>query len=375
MTRRVLVAAPLAAVGVLGCAYLAAALGSGEHLVDFQTLWRAGQDVLAGRSPYHPAPDPGVPVTADCLRSGPDCFVYPPPAAFFAVPFALLPFALAGPLFFALSLAALIVALRLAGLRDRRCYGLACAAAFAATALQVGSLSPFLALGLAAAWRFRDRRVPAALSLAAVISAKLFLWPFLVWFVATRRSATAALAVSIAALTTFAAWAVIGFAGLRGYPDLLGNLAEVWQWRAYTPLALGLALGLPEDVASAAALLLGGAVHACSVVLARGSNGDQRAFSATFAAALLLSPIVWLHYFILLLVPLALARPRLARAWMLPLGFLLLPGIAGGDPVVILLGLALAGGIVAATLRPTIAPLPATFSEAGSPAGAGGSAR
>jgi hypothetical protein len=373
--RKLLVGVPVAAVAVLAGAYLAAALGSGEHLVDFQTLWRAGQDVLAGRSPYHPPPDPLLPVTADCMRSGPDCFVYPPPAAFFAAPFGLLPYGLAAPLYFALSLAALLFALRLAGLRDRRCYGLALAAALAATALQVGSLSPFLALGLAAAWRFRDRRLPAAISLAAVISLKLFLWPLLVWFVATRRSATAALAVAIAALTTLAAWATIGFAGLRGYPELLGTLADVWQGRGYTPLALGLALGLPEEVASAAALLLGGAVLAWAAVLARRTNGDQRAFTATLAAALLLSPIVWLHYFTLLLVPLAIARPRLARAWMLPLGFLLLPGQAGGDPVAIVLGLALAGGILAATWRPTIAPLPPRFREAGSPAGASGSAR
>jgi hypothetical protein len=375
VTRRVLIGAPLAAAAVLAVAYLAAALGTGEHMVDFQTLWRAGQDVLAGRSPYHPAPDPRLPVTADCMRSGPDCFVYPPPAAFFAAPLSLLPFALAGPLYFLLSIAALLLALRLAGLRDRRCYGVAFAAALALTALQVGSLNPFLALGLAAAWRFRDRRVPAAIALAAVISAKLFLWPFLIWFVATRRSATAGLAVAIAAVTTFAAWAAIGFAGLRGYPELLGTVADVWQGRGYTPLALGLALGLPEQVASAAALLLGGAVLAWAAVLARRTDGDQRAFSATLAAALLLSPIVWLHYFTLLLVPLVIARPRLARPWMLPLGFLLLPGQAGGEPVVIVLGLALAGGILAATWRPTIAPLPARFSEAGAAAGASGSAR
>ena len=30
------------------------------------------------------------------------------------------------------------------------------------------------------------------------------------------------------------------------------------------------------------------------------------------------SPIVWIHYFLLLLVPLALTRPRLSPLWLLP---------------------------------------------------------
>ena len=39
------------------------------------------------------------------------------------------------------------------------------------------------------------------------------------------------------------------------------------------------------------------------------------------AAALLLSPIVWVHYYVLLLVPVALARPRLAGLWFIPVLF------------------------------------------------------
>ena len=37
------------------------------------------------------------------------------------------------------------------------------------------------------------------------------------------------------------------------------------------------------------------------------------------AAALAASPILWQHYFILILVPLALTRPRLTPLWFLPL--------------------------------------------------------
>ena len=44
-----------------------------------------------------------------------------------------------------------------------------------------------------------------------------------------------------------------------------------------------------------------------------------RSFTLALAAALVLSPIVWLDYFALAAVPLALARPRLSVVWFLPL--------------------------------------------------------
>jgi hypothetical protein len=43
------------------------------------------------------------------------------------------------------------------------------------------------------------------------------------------------------------------------------------------------------------------------------------------ATCLLATPIIWLHYFALLLVPLALVRPRLAPIWFAPLLLLAFP--------------------------------------------------
>jgi hypothetical protein len=39
------------------------------------------------------------------------------------------------------------------------------------------------------------------------------------------------------------------------------------------------------------------------------------------AAAFAASPIVWVHYFLLLLVPLALTQPRLSLLWFVPLAY------------------------------------------------------
>ena len=43
------------------------------------------------------------------------------------------------------------------------------------------------------------------------------------------------------------------------------------------------------------------------------------AFAFAIAASLAFSPIVWRHYFALLLVPVAIARPRLGVIWFVPI--------------------------------------------------------
>jgi len=50
------------------------------------------------------------------------------------------------------------------------------------------------------------------------------------------------------------------------------------------------------------------------------------------AASLALTPIIWLHYFALLAVVVALAKPRLALAWFVPLGMVLTPGSGHPSP-------------------------------------------
>jgi hypothetical protein len=46
---------------------------------------------------------------------------------------------------------------------------------------------------------------------------------------------------------------------------------------------------------------------------------DRRSLVLVLAAALVLTPILWLHYLVLLIVPIALARPRLSALWLAPL--------------------------------------------------------
>ena len=113
------------------------------------------------------------------------------------------------------------------------------------------------------------------------------------------------------------AWAVIGFAGFVDYPDLLRRLSELQSERSYSIVGMAATLGVGEGVGRAATLVVGGALLVACILLARRGD-EERSFTCAVAATLALSPIVWLHYLVLLLVPLAILRPRFSLLWLLP---------------------------------------------------------
>jgi hypothetical protein len=133
-------------------------------------------------------------------------------------------------------------------------------------------------------------------------------------------------------VTLFLSWAVVGFRGLTEYPDLLRRLSDRQDDRAYTVYALGVDLGIPPSLAWALWLATATTLLAACVVLARRGD-DQRAFVLALAAALAFSPIVWLHYFSLLLVAVAVAQPRLAPIWFvgIPLQVVVDTGVYNGS--------------------------------------------
>jgi hypothetical protein len=278
---------------------------------DFHAFWNAGKDVLHGRSPYPPA-DPHV-------LAHERSFVYPAPAAIAMAPFALLPFKLAATIFVLLMIAAVPVALWIVGVRDWRCLGIALLSQPVANSVTLDAVSGLLAVGLALMWRYRDRALPAAAALAFVVLLKVFLWPFLLWFAFTRRLRTAALAVAFVAVTALASWAIVGFDSLRSYPHVLRVLTSLLEGKSYSLVALGLSLGASSTASRVIAFAIGGAALAAVALRGPRSGADAWSFTLTLGAAFALSPIVWPHYFILLFIPIAIARPRLSWLWALPL--------------------------------------------------------
>ena len=113
------------------------------------------------------------------------------------------------------------------GVRDWRCYGVLLLWPPVISAIQTGSVTLAIAARRGARLavpRPRARgRAPQSVSPSP---AKLFLWPLVVWLVATRRVRHAVAATGIGVVLLLASWAVIGFAGLVDYPSLLRRLED-----------------------------------------------------------------------------------------------------------------------------------------------------
>lgn len=282
---------------------------------DFLSFWHAGGAVLGGRSPY-PALS-SLPQVADPKTFAP--FVYPAPAAYWMVPFALLPFPVGATIFLFLSWGAAGVALRLLEVRDWRCYAAMFATVPIAAGTSLGSYSPWLLLGATAAWRWRERVWRVGPIIGLLVVAKVFLWPLWLWLVFTRRYAAAAISAALGVVMTLGAWAALGFAGLRDYPHLLSRLTGLVGVNGYSPFALLHTAGLSVALAQRATVVLTLLLLGASVASLRESRADGRSFVAALAIALLATPVLWPHYFALAFVPLAMARRTFSWPWALPL--------------------------------------------------------
>ena len=247
-------------------------------------------------------------------------YVYPPQLAFLLTPLTALPHDAAALVALVACACLLIATLAVLGVRDPLCY----LAMFAWTPtwneLDMVGVTPALALGLALAWRYRDRTWPSAIALALTVSTKVFLWPLFVWTLATRRTRLAVLAAGVGLAVTIALWFVLGFEGLVEYPGRLRDISASESIRRDSLSFVGLSTTLGLGVIVGHALILVTGVSLLVGSLVRGRRGDDRgAFCLALAAAVAMTPILWLHYLLLLIVPLAIARPRFTPLWLLPI--------------------------------------------------------
>jgi alpha-1,2-mannosyltransferase len=331
--------------GVVPVALLLALLWVGRDslAVDLHHAFRpAAEAVLDGRSPYP---------SSTTELAGRDAFVYLPPAAFAFTPFALLPPLVADLLGMAVMLAAGAVALAVLGVRDPRCYGAALAAPPVLAAVQTANVTLLLTLALAVVWATRGRRFAPGLALGLTLATKVVLWPLLVWLLATRRAGAALVAAVSAAGLVGGSWAAIGFAGLGEHLRLLRALADTLGPDAYTAAALAADLGAGETVSRVLGVTAAAAVLAAAVVLGRRGD-DTRSFGLAVLASLLFSPLVWLHSFTLLLVPVAIVHRRLSPLWLVPLVLWAgAPGTGNGSTAATALALGAALAVVGLALR------------------------
>jgi hypothetical protein len=278
-------------------------------------LYPQAEEMLAGRNPY---PGPGFDPAVG------NNFVFPPAAAIVVAPLTLLPVSAADVAIALAGLGCFALALWLVGVRDWRVFG--AVGLWPPVFLETGlcHLTPALALLLAATWCWRDTAGRSGAVLGLAVAIKLFAWPLILWLAASGRR-TAAL---IATLTAGASLLlVLPFTGLDDYGRAVGSVARAYDQDSYTVYGLFAQAGASEMIAVLASL-------AVAAALVWGT-WRRRSFTLAVACALAASPIVWLDYYALAAIPLALARPRVSAVWFVPLATLGLEGagLAIGDVV------------------------------------------
>jgi hypothetical protein len=286
--------------------------------VDFtQEFWVASHRVLHGGDPYT--------WTQFQIRHGVS-FPYLAPTALVFIPLALLPPDTGTFLVIGLSMLALVGTLRALEVRDWRLYFFVFLWWPVANVWQTGNVTLLLAFGLALVWRYRQRPWVAGLLSAAVISLKPFVWPVVLWLLFTRRYRASAWALVWGVAINAAAWAVVGFGRISQYLHLSATVTSTLKRTGYGLIALLAHPGAPiwTGVALMAVVVVG-LIVAC---FRAGVHGDDRQ-SLLLCVLLMLAatPLLWNHYFVLLIVPLAIYRPRLSLEWIAGLLWWLCPGI------------------------------------------------
>jgi glycosyl transferase family 87 len=285
-----------------------AAIAAGTFGFDFLAYHGAAERVLHGERLY----DPTVQQTG-----GFGLFYYPPPFVLAVLPFGLLPATAATWLWLTLSVAMLVGGIAILPVRPSMRWatllltGLSWPVAYA---LKLGQVGPLLFLLFAVGWRWLDRPIVVGASGALGAIVKIQPGLILVWALLTRRFAAVAIGAAILIVAAVAATVVLGGFGVwTDYIALLGNVSDpITTPHNFTPGAAAYQAGVPTGVAATVQVVSSVLVVAVFLV-AIARTAPDASFLVTVIASQLLSPVLWDHYAMLLLLPVAWLLER--RQW------------------------------------------------------------
>jgi alpha-1,2-mannosyltransferase len=171
--------------------------------------------------------------------------------------------------------------------------------------IKLGQVGPLLFLSFAAGWRWMDR--PGALGLSAAAGTAVKIQPVLLLFWAMLTGRWRAVAWGVAVVAGLAVLAVL-VAGLTGWLDfavLMGQLTDpITAERNVAPAAVLYRMGAPLETAQA--LQVVNAIAVLLLVVATASRANaQASFLVAVVASQMVWPVVWEHYAMLLLLPVA----------------------------------------------------------------------
>lgn len=246
-------------------------------------------------------------------------FVYPALSALLFAPFALLSNGVASVIDMLLGVACVPAILWTLKVRDWRVYGVAMLSLPVFDGWQSGNLTLPLALMVALTWRHRDRPWAAGLLAALAISIKPFVWPLGLWLLATRRWKAAAWALASGIALNLLAWGLVGFNEVSTFLHLSSEDTKALWEEGYSLLAVAHHLGWGRSTGELLLLLASLATAATLIYVGSVKRRERDALVIAVLLMLLASPLLWAHYFALLLIPIALAYPRMGAIWVLPI--------------------------------------------------------
>ena len=299
---------PLLAVAAAAVFLGATIAVAGDTLgYDFRAYWEAGSRVLAGQPAYD---------TSYQAAGGFGLFYYPPTFIPLVLPFALLPETLAVWAWTAVLVAALFGGIALLPVPARLRWLTALLAALswpALYAVKLGQVGPLLLFLFAAGWRWLER--PGAVGVTGGLGAAVKLQPglVLVWALLRRRWADVAAGAAVLAVLAVVATLVAGLSAWSDFLLIVGRVSDpITTPHNFTVGAVAYQAGLPRDAASALQWASMAAVAVAAVAAAL-RLPEVPAYLVALIASQLLSPILWDHYALVLLVPVAWLLSR--RQW------------------------------------------------------------
>ncbi len=202
-----------------------------------------------------------------------------------------------------------------------------------AYAVKLGQVGPILFLLFAIGWRWLDDPVRSGVSVALGTAIKLQPGLLFVWALLTRRWPTALVGAAVLAVLAVVATLLAGGSAWTDFAQLVGQVADPISTPGnVTPGAIAYQLGVPADIATVIQWVSMLAVLGAVMAAVRWAT-DESSLLVVVIASQLLSPVLWDHYAILLLLPVAYLCSG-GRWWalLIPLATALpLPGF--GPPI------------------------------------------
>jgi hypothetical protein len=202
-----------------------------------------------------------------------------------------------------------------------------------AYAVKLGQVGPLLYLLFAIGWRWLDEPIRLGVSVALGTAIKLQPGIIFVWAALTRRFR--AVGVGLVVLAALAVLATL-LAGAGAWSDFVTLIRQVGDpittAHNFTPGAIAYQLGVPAATASVIQVASTVVVLGAVVASARWATAEA-SYLVAVVASQLLSPVLWDHYAMILLLPVAYLLAA-GRWWALLIPLVTATPLVGVTPAI-----------------------------------------